>query len=223
MRVHGTDALLCVQAHSLTDATCEQAACPWTFVLFVDLDIDSNLPENRDRCRTYPEQSAKRAAENKRSIRFRLQQRPEPDEPDPRHGMLYAMVRANFTDLLNREPSVEHLRSTWSRDWRAGVLSVVNSAFSASSDSGRLQSFVILLVSPPGAGKTTFLTKDVQEQLHRHGRPSYLYDASSDELVEVALTTSLSQRVRDKRSYLIVDEFHMLSGAPCSPVRVGRA
>ena len=77
--------------------------------------------------------------------------------------------------------------------------------------------FTILVISPPGAGKTYFFTNKMQRQLEQRGHNVSYYDGSSDELVNVALVTSLSERVNsgqtDGRAVLVVDEFHMLSGA----------
>jgi hypothetical protein len=74
---------------------------------------------------------------------------------------------------------------------------------------------VVLLVSPPGAGKSHF-SKDLAAILANSDPPltRAFIDGSDDELVDTALSALLDREVppgSTQNRYLIVDEFHMLS------------
>ena len=71
---------------------------------------------------------------------------------------------------------------------------------------------VVLLCSPPGAGKS-FFSNELAENLKRTHKVSRSFiDGSDDRLVDMALTEILDVELPDasKPQFLIVDEFHML-------------
>jgi hypothetical protein len=75
------------------------------------------------------------------------------------------------------------------------------------------QPCVVLLVSPPGAGKSRFADDVALTMRESLGLQKAFVDGSDDELVDTALSEVLSREVppSSKDRFLIVDEFHMLA------------
>lgn len=73
---------------------------------------------------------------------------------------------------------------------------------------------IVLLVSPPGAGKSHFSENLGKTFAKEHIGFAYV-DGSDDELVDTALATVLMRKVPDEggEMFLVIDEYHMLSNA----------
>jgi hypothetical protein len=76
---------------------------------------------------------------------------------------------------------------------------------------GGVDPCIVLLVSPPGGGKSYYakfeLTVEMETKLGLH---RVIIDGSNDELVDTSLRTILDRRVPSEACFLVVDEFHML-------------
>lgn len=74
---------------------------------------------------------------------------------------------------------------------------------------------IVLLVSPPGAGKSHFSDELGKELTKELSLGKAYVDGSDDELVDTALASVLTRKVPEEggRMFLVVDEYHMLSGA----------
>jgi hypothetical protein len=71
---------------------------------------------------------------------------------------------------------------------------------------------VILLISPPGVGKTHMIEHDIEPEETRLGTHVVRFDCSNDELVERSMVSLLKRSFPNegKPSLLVADEYHML-------------
>lgn len=69
------------------------------------------------------------------------------------------------------------------------------------------------MISPPGAGKSYLLEKNIMQKEMKKGIKCQRVDCSNDELVVKALSSILNEYfpIEGNKSLLVADEFHMLS------------
>ena len=202
---------------------------PWRFILLEGTDTHFNLPENRDRCQDQRKghEADSEAAGHETTVLF---QRMKALGDAPRDD-LAACVRKEFQQQLKHAADTG-MRSDYVHTWQAEVLSIVlpsgevsASAFAppsllsgpspaASPDTIAVGKFFVLIVSPPGAGKTHLLNNTIKPQMEAAGLPMVRIDGSSDELVMVSLHSRLEALFTERRpSLLVIDEYHMLCEA----------
>ena len=158
---------------------------PWRFIYFQDLQIATNFPEIRDRCRFL-----------------------DSDLALPPARQLWLRPNEQVT-LLCEQPRGEQPRGEQPRGeqpsadrWEDTVLSIMQKERS-----------VLLLTSSPGVGKT-FLAAQVRRDLEERNILVVNFDCSDDRLVELGLTDLLDREffaAASSEACLIADEFHLLT------------
>jgi hypothetical protein len=149
--------------------------CPWRFILFESADIRYNLAENRDRCTIDPKLvvDAGSAALKQTHVKFHSM---EAMSKKIQEQKLFNCVRAEFQldcamrsfYLCKWREKVESIISPASSGHADGVaepVSLLDVGGSAQSPLLRVPNFLLLIVSPPGAGKTHFMNNRVKPKV----------------------------------------------------------
>eukprot|EP00667_Euglena_gracilis_P000022 EG_transcript_22 len=174
--------------------------CPWRFIFFEGTDSTWNFIENRDRCIyklfTSPLELQRKAQTTKvyytatretGAARLRWLQLVD----------LHFPRREGVEDFFDPEVVVE---TNYIGDWETQLEAI-----------SERQELLLLLVSPPGAGKTHLVETTIMARAEQSGRRTQRIDCSNDELVELSLTYILNRKFPgETRSLLVADEFHML-------------
>ncbi|CUI11143.1 Hypothetical protein, putative [Bodo saltans] len=185
---------------------------PWRFILFVQCDIRSNAPENRDRIVDLSETIF--------------------DKPDICRVSFDPMVREKYISRQQESSTIHSIVSNRVRDWPIKLLQFLKrpktpirqSQISEATHQARRQpqQRVVLIVSPPGGGKSMEL-RNLEFDLSTNNNEGSTFriinfDCSGDALVHRALWTLLNDAVAGielggDSVVLVVDEYHMLSRA----------
>lgn len=165
---------------------CEYTAkYPWRFIYFENTDISFNFSENRDRCDfTFYQQLNETNSENTE--------------------VNYRQVKS-FEDVL-KDP-IENIKPRAHHKWEKKLEENLKEAENCGG-------CVILLISPPGAGKTWRLEKEIEKkQKEGYYCPDKPIDCSNDEFVKRSLYSILNEMFPEqgKKSFVCFDEYHMLS------------
>ena len=205
-------------------------AHPWRFVYLENVDLSWNYSENRDRCvflGNLDSHRARRLGEltSSHSRKFRpvheVNNHSDTLPSSAQWSNITKMVAEFCRDKYKYDPHMQAEESADQqriRDWFSATPASCPSSLSdpySTTIVTRMRCFpvtVTLLVSPPGAGKTEFVTKSLEKEV---GMALKYFDGSSDILVKTALEDALNRRInltkRTGRKLLVVDEYHMLS------------
>jgi len=184
---------------------------PWRFVFFENVDTSWNFSENRDRCnfsfapemlsatiRSTADLSNPRIVMAKPSHITEYSHCPPAGLCRGDVAGLLAFFRRSFPcDFLEELPT-----SSMARDFREELSSLLEIP----------DPCVVMVVSPPGAGKT-FAMDELTQRLASTERVAVeQFDCSSDVLVTHTITELLDRAVaaQGERVLLILDEYHML-------------
>ena len=209
-------------------------AHPWRFIYLENTQTSWNFAENRDRCvyerapppverniRTEmdlknPEVSSLRPTHNQPYPRIRLQCSAKEMTEETMCNMSWedieSFIRSFFSNAAatpdGEDPSRQATESDTESDiqQRTDYRIIIRSIFNENCPC------VVLLCSPPGAGKSHF-SNELAEMLKReHSLGRAFIDGSDDRFVDMSLTEILEVELPDpsKSQFLIVDEFHML-------------
>ncbi|CUG90392.1 Hypothetical protein, putative [Bodo saltans] len=162
---------------------------PWRFIVFVQCEVYRNVPENRDRVVDMNDASRER--------------------PAPHEAFFRADLRSEYITLSESEAADVNLApSSRLLNWPQKIKDFIESE---SSRDGR----VVLLVSPPGAGKTMEL-RNLEFMMKANKKRFVNFDCSGDALVQQSLVTLLDDsllgiELGSDKVVLIADEYHMLT------------
>ena len=204
-------------------------AHPWRFVYLEKTQTSWNFSENRDRCvYDHAPPPIERGIKSEDDLK-----RTEIKQLRPTHLQPYPRVAAHCEKLHKKEGQImdmdwtslsNHTRNFFSNGMEtANATEGVNwsACMQPGADDYREQvkklmqgnePCVLLLCSPPGAGKSHF-ANDLSELVRTDiGLRKAFIDGSDDRLVDMALTEILKVELPDPKisQFLIVDEFHML-------------
>ena len=160
--------------------------CPWRFIVFINAKTHFNVPETRDRICNYVQLDHLELVESASRQRFNVPKRPLLGGAEMRTLVLDAQERADCCLGL----------------WGKAVLSTLE----------KEESCIILLITPPGAGKTHLMLN----QAGRYGINLTRVDCSDYRLAEQSLVDFLSSNVSQPQEagnhvVLVADEYHMLT------------
>ncbi|CAD7931075.1 unnamed protein product [Amoebophrya sp. A25] len=172
---------------------------PWRFVYFESADVSHNVSENRDRCEmTFAPSNATRDVESVDDL-----DKAEVVTMRPSHAIHYAGDDPRAEQFAQRGP--EQLISYFEDEFpdrdkvdltnRSDLLGdfgdIMRDALLSPDPAKRVP--VVMLVSPPGTGKTHFML-DLRSELEAvPGSRVTLFDASSPELVKHSLASLLQK------------------------------
>eukprot|EP00041_Stephanoeca_diplocostata_P037839 m.1449084 g.1449084 ORF g.1449084 m.1449084 type:complete len:2792 (-) comp25113_c0_seq22:212-8587(-) len=161
---------------------------PWRYIYFENLHIAANYPEIRDRCRHLTAVPEERLSPSRVSIWHRPHRIAS--------GSGEHVHVATVSSLRNQRESAQR----WSEEIKEKLLNV------------RTKRAVVLLVSPPGVGKTK-LALDVMKDLEKKAIVVHRFDCSDDRLVVHSIVELLESQfvARGMPAVLIADEFHLLN------------
>ncbi|CAE8619805.1 unnamed protein product [Polarella glacialis] len=184
---------------------------PWRFIFFENVDASWNFSENRDRCNFAfaPENPSKvildladLESERVSSIRpshMADYQHVLPADKIKDYRKLLDWAKTELTaDFLNQPQRSEKVS-----DFRTPLGEILRGG----------EACVVLVVSPPGAGKTFFM--DDMKAKEEGRRKVVQFDGSSDILVTHTIVELLNKDlgVHGEKVLLIIDEYHMLADA----------
>ena len=214
-------------------------AHPWRFVYLENTQTSWNFAENRDRCvydRAPPPVERNIRTESSLKNPEVAQLRPTHIQPYPRVAqhcqatgrsdetlstckdwdVVFSYTRSFFRSAADQLPASEGAAASedWSvvggqgppteegSDYRKTIREIFTEA----------DPCVVLLCSPPGAGKSHFSNELAEMLKRKHSVGRAFIDGSDDRFVDMSLTEILESELPDpaKRQFLIVDEFHML-------------
>jgi hypothetical protein len=164
---------------------------PWRFIVLYDCDTRNNYPEVRERIWTSPD--VRRWEPQTTCINF--------GEDQSTHLQTWMAAWCERVLADNR------LQATEKRgDWEA----VVSQHFKGVSESDKNRPSLVLVVTPPGAGKS-FMMGQVEKELQR-SHSFFKMDCSSDTLVKVSMKPHLIRSCPEGVKLLFVgDEYHFLN------------
>jgi hypothetical protein len=191
---------------------------PWRFVYLEGVDTSWNYSENRDRCSFVfgpgnPAHSIQTVEDLKSG---------HVQELRPSHMVSYDTELVPSADVLSRPeelPCFFRGALTALSEEPPALLSVSPPSSTLLNDfRDKLDQYVlrskpslVLLVSPPGAGKSHYM-KDLRARIVREQAVGIEeFDGSSDVLVHSTLAELLNRAVTARVGMLVVDEYHMLS------------
>ncbi|CUG93877.1 Hypothetical protein, putative [Bodo saltans] len=166
---------------------------PWRTIIFEQCNVWRNMPENRDRVVDLHEDLPARAGGC--MTEFREEDRNQ--------------YKRDRIDNAEAESLLRSKRTTrWPQEIRSFVLGM--------GSSERHSARIVLLVGPPGTGKTMGL-RNIEFEVGSHAR-FILFDCSGDALLQQALVTLLDNallgiELGTEEVILVLDEYHMLSRA----------
>eukprot|EP00960_Hanusia_phi_P055293 762931-Hanusia_phi.AAC.1 len=188
---------------------------PWRFVYLENTQTSWNFSENRDRC-VYEfapvpiERSIRIDADLKSEEVARL--RPTHIQPYPRmkHFLVTEQGEAFYSSWEKTELFVSQFFGCDGLMENEGNFTDYRSSLNEIMQVPK--PCVILLCSPPGAGKSHFSDQIAENLRKQHQISKAFIDGSDDRLVDLALTEILEREIADTSAhlFLIVDEFHML-------------
>jgi len=193
------------------------AAHPWRFVYLENVDMSWNFSENRDRC------NFTHAPE---MIAHTIEEAGDLDSHDvkmtrPSHEHRYTQYEGAKQDWESinhfwKKVATEDTKDLWQK-CSADAAKEYEANFTQKVEENFLQPepCLILLDSPPGAGKTYLVERSLKEQATDQLSLKYeRIDGSSDQLVTHALVDLLQQAVPESLKtgvMLVIDEYHMLT------------
>ena len=203
-------------------------AHPWRFIFLENTQTSWNFSENRDRCvfdhAPTPVERHLRDEADLRSPSVAVL-RPAHMQTYPRLQEYLDRKEISDVDLAAMKPTdlstmlLEFFYGEKKQDWsldRKTATKVVEDYRKRIQDIVEENApCVLLLCSPPGAGKSHF-ANDIADSVHKkYNRQKVVIDGSDDRLVETALAEILENALPDQGQsrFLILDEFHMLSDA----------
>ncbi|CUG88813.1 Hypothetical protein, putative [Bodo saltans] len=179
---------------------------PWRFILFLGASANKNAPENRDRVVTLKETFPSRTVYQKREF---------DDKDNQLFLSAHGTPSAPETPLIESSsvaPKISSVKSTRRVDWVSEVEVFVNDQKTGGG--------VILLVGPPGTGKTTELT-NIQNTRRNATRERkdvkfVTFDCSDSAIVTEPLVTlldnaSLGIELGAATVIFVADEYHFLA------------
>ena len=157
---------------------------PWHFIYFEGAVSTYNYSENRDRCN------------------FDFDDKSDGERTaDDDHGVYNTHTIEKGRLVVGEIGHKRPLPPTLDDDWT-----------SSAGETAR-RSCVLLIVSPPGAGKTYFVEHSLMSDLRKDGLICERFDCSSDILVQKALSQVLLDKIpyENRPTLLVADEYHILS------------
>jgi len=178
--------------------------CPWRFIYFEGTDSTWNFIENRDRCIyklfTSPLELQRKAQQTTRVFYTGTREAGASKRRWPELIHMHFPPRSGAEPFFGEGGVVE---TRYVGEWESQLEAIKDQ-----------QELLLLLVSPPGAGKTHLVETTIMAQAEHHGRRTQRIDCSNDELVELSLTYILNRKFPgETKSLLVADEFHMLDVA----------
>ena len=176
---------------------------PWRFVYFENADLTWNYSENRDRvCFDLAADPASRVVRKEADLVHVRDSKRSHAVTHPRgtSGLVLESEDAFEKWYQNLPDKCSAAKSTEIRD------------FEAQFDRLGTETCVIMLESPPGAGKTYSVEKHLEKLRNTRQMRCERMDGSDDQLVTKALQRILSDKVpAHGEAVLVVDEYHMLN------------
>jgi len=194
---------------------------PWRFVYLENVDVSWNFSENRDRCNfVFAPPNPAHVIQSAEDL-----QSPHVAELRPSHRVAYDTELLPPADIVgNPEALHRFFQDAFAagRDGETIDLGLLEDEPPPSNYLGdfrgalrrnvlRSTPTLVLLVSPPGAGKSYYMN-ELRAQLAREQAIGIEeFDGSSDILVHHTLAELLNRAVTVRVGMLVVDEYHMLS------------
>jgi hypothetical protein len=189
---------------------------PWRWIYIENANINFNFSEIRDRCHLLspPGYEPIQTHSSSLSDLYNISETTKRFDPTMQPKYSEQVAAKDCSKSLREEvhilvSSQQHCETIYKEQWEDELCQICQPG----------KKFVVLLISPPGAGKTYIMEEDISKKWNGLKGYQYLrFDCSADELVLNTLSSLLSRLIDSsnaggerKKSLLVADEYHMLN------------